>query len=327
MGYMWEFASGSGVYMFAFIKYFILSITISSLLFGSPIKNSIEIAKFVMSPQGGYITEEIHSEFWDPIPMSDRDKVSKDVQKYVIMAQEYQQSFWKDILATIKNNKKVISPKTKQYLDILKNNAYTKKAHENSLKMLEHALGKTPMKTSDGHSFYITSDMAKKVLSGLNAGIERVDILMKPNWNPKLKERPIGKNTKILWPLPFVYEVSKVNGLEIKKYSSHWIDGTTVVISNTFVGQKTEFKNSKECASGAIQSITGNSPKMITEDVFRNFPSAKTQYIFNEKNEKIFIQVRCVSANKRLFAIIALGDSMLSSLEALENIENNIIFN
>lgn len=290
-----------------------LLLCLTTLLGETFSKEMNDILKLVMNANG-YLTKEIHTKFWQEMNQKGvyDDAYNAKLKDSLLVGQELQRAIWSDIQKSIQANKKIISPKTLELLENMKTinpDAY-KKANDGFLTLQEHAIKKIPLER-DGEKSYITEDMTKKVILGLDAGFERLDTLFHKRWNPQPKERQLTPNFKVLFEFPFIMDEPQfVKDIKLTNYTSIIDETTGISIVHSKKMSDVNYNFDKESAAHCVkQSLSTNGilNPIVLEKVFRGKSSAYSQYSVLADGKKVYGVVQCILNTDEMYVVSIIG--------------------
>jgi len=168
------------------------------------------ILKQTMSADG-YLTKQMHKEFWTEINSiankKERTRLKNILEINFLYAQEYQKELWlsakqshikRKVIKTqrlieiekqlpIKFEKSLPFPKeSANYRSALRSyNESTDISMENSKRLLRAAATHQPMSSAQGQVLIVDLALIDKVLSNLNLSFSRLNNLINENWQPK----------------------------------------------------------------------------------------------------------------------------------------------
>lgn len=184
-----------------------------------------EIIRIVRSTEG-YVTKDLHDEFWRSMPPEVNTpsgyKILADMFKEVSEAREvFLRESWISARESLRAGKVVRTPSyinSKESALAASNNPGYHRSMLASIagaeRLLLAAATGTPVSTPDG-KYYVTEDIAEKVLSGIDASEFRFGRLIKPQWDAQPREfRYNAAHVSILSPEPFVMERKSVQNAD-----------------------------------------------------------------------------------------------------------------
>lgn len=303
-------------------------LSIHSLIFASSPNNQLPPEKMKILQTAlnaeGYADEQMYINFWKGVSEAEKAEVIKIAEGILDISVNFQTLFWEDVMSSIKQNKVLISPITQKYLDLFKSRKEFQQVSENSLKLIEHAVSKKPF-SHQGSVQYITLDLAEKTLNNLNAGRERMKLILSDKWNPQLKERSFNYGVKVLWHMPFVYNPIKAdNGLITHGYTSSISENEaisiTLVQSNiTNIGQKELNQYTKE-----LFRAFGIESKSLTINSFNGLISAEGIESFTLDNQKMYIVIKTIAKKNFIVSIASISNNVLQASDNLSNLAKNL---
>jgi len=181
-----------------------------------------EIIRIVRSSDG-YITKELHDEFWSSVPFTGRqmdqfkDLLASTVEKVIGPAQTLGYETWHSALLSLRAARVVrsegLDPAIQLAMRASSLPSYRNKMQESVYdidRILTAAADGTPLQTKEGPIF-VNEDMIAATLAGIEGGTDRFKILIDPTWNPSLRyfEHP-KLHISVLAPWPFTPSKSVV---------------------------------------------------------------------------------------------------------------------
>ena len=170
-------------------------------------QRQIKIIQTVLNPDG-YISKELHSEFWGLMPVEVRDnKKARNaivyfMEKNFVFGIQFTREGFASMKVSLEAGRVV---KTPGY-ESARNKLYTsvppqarqkiQKSIDNAEGMIKAAAENKPFKSNRG-TIYITQEMLNQVLAGFDASSSRASRLMSPEWGQKdTQPRVSSKGTK-----------------------------------------------------------------------------------------------------------------------------------
>ena len=178
----------------------------------------VHIFQTVLQPNGGYITPDLHDEFWSSLPPSvrqqgpDNKTFSSILKRLGTTGILYNREVMLSAQASLLEQRVAKSPKyeqaKEQYLGwaLPGQTDGVRAVVATSEKMIEAAAKRTAVDTPNG-PIYITEEYIEQILSGLDASLERFEYLSDPSWQPHPIERSFpNAHVRILWDAPFIVQ-------------------------------------------------------------------------------------------------------------------------
>ncbi|MGB5964153.1 MAG: hypothetical protein WBG65_01335 [Sulfurimonadaceae bacterium] len=272
----------------------------------------------------GYIDEALYNSFWKDIRGKVPESEIEELRTFIPMAQKTQLAIWKAVGKSIEQKKVYRSEELNKILAIMKQNSNSRTTYDNTLKLLESAASGKPMKVH-GQLRYINIDLVNEVLSGLEASMERFDMLLADTWKLTMKERHLNKHFSILWYLPFVETIIPFeNNLIQKQYMSTIDENSWVLLAinkNPNAGG-TQIAVTA-CVKNIVASVDANNP-VIDVTSFRKTPSASTSIVFNADGDKAFLSAQCVLHDNQLISSISLSNNAIDSVNNHQGLMDNL---
>ena len=157
-----------------------------------------EILRQVMSPNGGFINKQLHTEFWQPVLLkygkisnSELAAIKSVADATMGVALNYQRETWASVAASAREKKVAFTPgyaaarqaaETPTSGGLPVDLGALKRAVENGDRLVRAAASGESM-NANGQTFYVTEELAKRVLEGLDGAIARAARLMAPEWS------------------------------------------------------------------------------------------------------------------------------------------------
>lgn len=181
-----------------------------------------EIMRIVRAGDG-FVTEELHREFWDAMPFRDNQMVeatrilSDLIGKALGPAQNLGYETWLSAKMSLRAGRVVRSPgldpaikATLNASNIPSYRAASVKSVQSVDKILFAAANGTPLATANGPIF-INETLIAATLSGIEGGVRRSKILFNPKWGAPLENyRYDDVHISTLSPWAFAHETSEV---------------------------------------------------------------------------------------------------------------------
>lgn len=293
-----------------------------------------EIIRIVRSTEG-YVTKDLHDEFWRSMPPEVNTpsgyKMLADMFKEVSEAREvFLRESWVSARASLRARKIVRTPAyieaKEKALAASENPGYQKSMLESiagAERLLAAAATGTPVSTPDG-KYYVTEDVAEKVLSGIEASEFRFARLIKPQWDAQSREfRYPAAHVSVLSPEPFVMEQKSVQNAAGRTANMVFLSRTLNQSSylniafSTAGGAFTDPNKSLiSIATAALTGagVTGRPPAALT---WHGRNSATGAGIARTSEGDIYVAVRVVEIRELNAVVQLLVATNLSTAEAI----------
>ncbi len=166
----------------------------------------LEIWRQVANPDGGFLSRELHQEFWAPLvrqhgQLSERDAAlfSNILNAVFGVALRFQRESWASALRSARSRRVIYSD---GYVDAKRkaleppgfglpyNATAQAEAVTNGDRLIAAAASGAPLNVGT-NAVYITEEMAQRVLGGLDGSMARMARLMLPNWQVVGQRREI----------------------------------------------------------------------------------------------------------------------------------------
>jgi len=189
-----------------------------------------EILQTIMDAQNGYITREIYDEFWTGFPLSadERVQLADYLRSFMLKGQRYIRATWSSALLSLQSGRYTESEDYQQAkqdsLEAMRampgvSSAQLERSIERSEALIAAAAAHTPFEVKAGEKTYITEDLVATVISGIDGTLDRIDLLVRPEWQPEDKELSLPEaSLKMLmpWHMSRTVSVREVeNGMQI----------------------------------------------------------------------------------------------------------------
>jgi hypothetical protein len=174
----------------------------------------------------GWLTEDMHREFWAQIPVADRWNPAEGMLLEQIVAEglDFQRETWKSVMLSLQAGRVIRSPK----YDAAKTSMLASPASamlreqnatgiKNAESLMNAAANKSPVVTPGG-TFYVTDELVGQTVAGLEAAHCRWQQLVNPSWEPKVEETKYSDaHVRILSECPFRREYRDITTESGKK--------------------------------------------------------------------------------------------------------------
>jgi hypothetical protein len=276
----------------------------------------------------GRRTEDIHKEYWKNMPpfTSNQQQLMND---RIQLAFKYQRESWKCILTSMELGRVYKSPKLYALINkfkssYAKNTASIQAKLESLDTLLDAAINQKPIHRQ-GNSIYITKDLAEHTINGLDAGIERIEILLNKDWPPVFKERNIGGRAKVLWQLPFSKKVEDISidnkPKKLFTYSSNIGTDTVVSISQIQSAQN----DTNRCIQGMSQRLGLKTPLMFKKQ-YQGFGSSEAMLVIKEQGVSLHVALKCIDTKESLFSIFVASENLTDTVLHFDMLLDRLIF-
>lgn len=294
----------------------------------------LEIMKIVRSVDG-YINKELHDEFWSLMPSFMRTaSVQQDFKDLLYDVSEARQDFLKQTQLSAKeslNARQII--RTQGYLDAKaavlsasSNPGYQTQIRESiasAERWLAAAANRTPFEITGSHT-YITTDLIKSVLSGIQASEFRFSKLVEPKWDGKLTEfKYPDAHVSILALAPFTLDQTQIRTSgagEAELVSISQSPNLTSYVTINFVRKRGRYSDPVNSlisnASSAIEGAgaTGHRPVFMQ---WREKDSATANGAAQTSEGDIFVSFRVVEIPEIYGVLQFMAISQLSAADAI----------
>lgn len=206
-----------------------VAIVLTVFWFAGSVGNAAEFSK--LSPRqneimrttlaaDGWLTEDMHREFWAQIPVADRwnPAVGKLLLEQIgAEGLDFQRETWKSIMLSLQAGRVIKSPNyDAAKARMLASPSSTMLQEQNATgiknaeRLMNAAANKSPVVIPSG-TFYVTNEIVRRTLAGLEAAHCRWQMLVNPKWEPKVEETKYADaHVRILSECPFRREYQDV---------------------------------------------------------------------------------------------------------------------
>ncbi|MGO4677976.1 hypothetical protein AB4Z40_34435 [Bosea sp. 2YAB26] len=165
-----------------------------------------EILAKVMSPTGGMLTKELHTEFWQPVYQIAAPSAADlaTIKTVVDLSLTYQREIWASALASARAHREVLSPgyavarqaALQPPTGVLRQATQLQAAVENGDRVIRAAATGAAINTR-GQSVHVTEQMASRVLEGLEGVVARAQRLFTLEWSETMPRSEFFADMKI----------------------------------------------------------------------------------------------------------------------------------
>lgn len=196
-------------------------------------ERQLEIIRIVRNAEG-YITKELHKEFWDSLPADAKTPEAQRIlrptfEAIIGPAQRLGRETWESARLSLRAGRpmrtKGLGAAIEATLSASDEPGFRSgatKSTDSVDRILAAAAYRTPLQTPAGPVF-INEDMIETTLAGIEAGTRRMEILVNPVWDVPLKQYRYPKaHVSVLAPWPFAIEqgdLTAPNGVQGTMYT------------------------------------------------------------------------------------------------------------
>jgi len=293
----------------------------------------IKIIQIVLNPDG-YISKELHSEFWSLMPVelrTDRravDAMVYSIEKNFVYMMQLTREGWASMGASIEAGQVMKTPRyesiKKKVLALAPPQAKQrfKESIDTTERMIKAAAKRRPFQTNRG-TIYITPEMVNQVLTGFQASSSRAHRLMNPEWNSEIKEyRYPEAHVAILFDSPFAVERKSLVAQNKKNLGvvmlTNQLDENTIV-SITFTRHGSFLRDPGGAVQRNVKSVITGSGAIVTSlysSQWRSRQSAQGDGTLKTSDGTYFFSVRSVELREQKGLLSIMAGSDTSSVEA-----------
>ncbi|WP_395022950.1 hypothetical protein [Dongia sp.] len=172
-----------------------------------------EIIQTIMNAQGGYIDAALYEEFWSAIPLTGAEKawLVEQMQAFMVNGQVFTRESWASAEIALRTGSytetddyKRAKQKNFDALHAMGPGASTadfERSVANAERIIRGAANREPVDFGGGRIAYITEDLVATVLAGIDGSLDRVNLLLMPEWQPTEMEIALPEpGVKLLLP-------------------------------------------------------------------------------------------------------------------------------
>lgn len=302
-----------------------------------------------VSAEDGYITKELHDEFWSMMPeeeMNDPEKrkiIISSLETTLLLRERLQKELWNSIKASMAKKKVVQTPDYKQvqsaFLASVTDPAAKRDMEQRMAfndAMIKAAATGVPIETPKG-PISITPGLLAKALPGLDASLVRTQLLVSPDWSPPM--------LKILYPRAHVAITSIIPFRTRQKVDIGSADhlATSVILENTVSEDRTltvsytnegqPMKNPEAMTAQILTSVSEENGfsllAPIAKERWRGLHSAKGIFKITSHDTTSFMSLRLVDLPHHTGYMYLTAESGLSTDDAsqmLKSLEESLQF-
>lgn len=302
-----------------------------TLPFSALTPRQIEIIQIVLNTDGGYISKELHSEFWgliqSDISIIDLTRVVPFIEKQLVIGMQFQRECWTSMKKSIEAGKVIKTPEyelTKEDFIFLALPEAKDKVQSSIIisdAMIEAAGKNTPFKSSRG-TIYITPELVNKVLSGLDASFFRSRRLINPKWNQEIREYLYPEaHIAVLSDSPYVVEKKNLvsenqKGIELITLTNQLDKNSAVCISFSHHGfSLSDSKGAIIRNAKSILTGTGATISTIYSSPWRGQDSVQGEGALKTSDGIFYISVRTVELREQKGILSFMAGSDTSKIE------------
>lgn len=308
-----------------------------------------EIMRIVRAGDG-YVTEELHREFWSGMPFDDRQmaNATRVIQQMIAAARGPARNLgyetWLSAKMSLKAGQIVRSPGLPSAIAATKrlstDGAYRNAASQSVRsveRILSAAASGTPLETANGPIF-INLDLIDATLAGIDGGARRLEILLDPQWNAPLElYRHEDVHISTLSPWAFTLETSDLTLAGGRKGTLHSLsrtisDSQVVLISFADygkgpAGQQVTWLDPTGTAIRNVQASLGSVGARGTVphgEIWRGLTSATASGTASDATGKVHVSIRNVYLpnHKGFLTFMAVSQvSLFDSQQLLDRLE------
>ncbi len=303
-------ASAVTAFWFAFAISANLSMLGSAAKAGELSARQNEIMRITLASDG-WLTEDMHREFWAQIPVSDRSNpvMKMFLEQVLSEGLDFQRGTWKSVMFSLQAGQVTKSPDYESAKARILSSSTSVLLQEqnataikNAESLMDAAANKSVFVTPRG-KVYITYELVSKTISGLESSLCRARQLANPNWNPKVEETKYSDaHVRILSDCPFRIEyqdVSAETGKKTRITMLLYAASPTNRLAVEFISTGAQFAVPQESIEHmALSALTGMGIVGVNpiNSQWRGRASSEASGSFASSQGTIYASVRAVSA-------------------------------
>ena len=294
----------------------------------------MEIIQTVLSVEG-FITEELHEEFWSSVPSAIRTDAATRadfilfIDGAIAAGVRFQRESWASMKLSLDAARVVKSPgyeiAKKSALNSSSLHQYKQQAQQavaNAEAMIKAAAEGEPFQTSRG-PMYITPELVTQVLAGLDGSVARFRRLANPDWKESVTEHRYPEaHVAILSQVPFSLERQEVaveNGKTVKIVTLTNRLNETDFVGVTFNAYGDAWADPKEAAVRTVKAALkgiGATPSIVSSSMWRNRLSASGNGAAQTSEGSVYVSARVVEMREHGGALVFIAVTETSKLDA-----------
>lgn len=293
----------------------------------------MEIIQTVFSVEG-FITEELHGEFWSSVPSAIRNDANfradfiRFIDRTITAGVRFQRESWASMKLSLDAARVVKSPgyaiAKKSALNSSPLPQYKRQSQQavaNAEAMIKAAAAGEPFQTSRG-PMYITPELVDQVLAGLDGSVARFRRLVNPDWKETVAEHRYPEaHVAILSQVPFALERQEVtvdNGRTVKMVMLTNRLNETDFVGVTFSAYGA-WADPKEAAVRTVKAAMkgiGATPSSVSSSMWRNRLSASGNGAAQTSEGSVYVSARVVEMREHGGALIFIAVTETSKIDA-----------
>lgn len=268
-----------------------------------------EILGVVMNADG-YINEQLYNDYWKQFKVKPSSSELTKIKRISTVAIQNQYHIWSAAKLSAKNKKIIRTTELENAIRYMKEIGGSK-AIENTNMLLDAAAHGTPMEIR-GEKLYITEDLCDEIVAGLNASIERVNILLSKSWKPTVKERKLTSYLSVLSSMPFIEKTVNINNIIQKQYSLKLDEENRQVIAIMDNQRSDTSESTDDCIKGISESV-GMNAKLIRKNTFLGNQASSISLVLKDNSHKTYLEAMCVNYDKHLVSVMTISSGLLEA--------------
>ena len=268
-----------------------------------------EILRVVMNADG-YINEQLYNVYWKQFKVKPSSSELTKIKRISTVAIQNQYHIWSAAKLSAKNKKIIRTIEFENAIRYMKEIGDSK-AIENTNMLLDAAAHGTPMEIR-GEKLYITEDLCDEITAGLNASIERVNILLSKSWKPTVKERKLTSYLSVLSSTPFIEKTVNINNIIQKQYSLKLDEENRQVIAIMDNQRSDTSESTDDCIKGISESV-GMNAKLIRKNTFLGNQASSISLVLKDNSNKTYLEAMCVNYDKHLVSVMTISSGLLEA--------------
>lgn len=268
-----------------------------------------EILGVVMNADG-YINEQLYNDYWKQFKVKPSSSELTKIKRISTVAIQNQYHIWSAAKLSAKNKKIIRTTELENAIRYMKEIGGSK-AIENTNMLLDAAAHGTPMEIR-GEKLYITEDLCDEITAGLNASIERVNILLSKSWKPTVKERKLTSYLSVLSSTPFIEKTVNINNIIQKQYSLKLDEENRQVIAIMDNQRSDTSESTDDCIKGISESV-GMNAKLIRKNTFLGNQASSISLVLKDNSNKTYLEAMCVNYDKHLVSVMTISSGLLEA--------------
>jgi hypothetical protein len=294
----------------------------------------MEIIETVVSVEG-FITKEIHGEFWSSLPSAIRKDADtraafvRFIDKSIAAGVRFQRESWSSMKLSLETGRVMKSPSyaiaKKSVLNASSLPQYKRQSQQavsNAEAMINAAANRKPFQTPRG-PMYITPELVNQVLASLDGSVARFRRLTNPDWEETVTEHRYPEaHVAILSQMPFALERQEVtaeNGRMVEMVTLTNRLNETDFVAVSFYAYGGTWADPEGAAIRTLEATlkgTGATPSVVYSSMWRKRLSASGNGAAQTSEGSVYASARVVEMREHGGALLFIAVTETSKIYA-----------